>query len=208
MEMLGVLAIVGILSVGAISGYSKAMMRYKLNKQSEQLTQLLNALYRYKSEWKFDGQTRIDLIPYYEKLGEIPKEMLKDSSSNSNGKIIYDIFNSAIQIRTNGTWSLGHEIILSYQIDNNNSFDICLNTANIGKQFREHVLYLAVTKTTSNSSSNQFDTKYFGDYYCKDAIDDNLGKCINDLTMENISKQCEFCKGSTGCSFRFMFTSD
>ena len=31
-EMLGVLAIIGVLSVGAISGYSKAMMKYKLNK--------------------------------------------------------------------------------------------------------------------------------------------------------------------------------
>ena len=30
-EMLGVLAIIGVLSVGAISGYSKAMMKYKLN---------------------------------------------------------------------------------------------------------------------------------------------------------------------------------
>ena len=33
-EMLGVLAIIGILSVGAIAGYSKAMMKYKLNKQA------------------------------------------------------------------------------------------------------------------------------------------------------------------------------
>ena len=32
-EMLGVLAIIGVLSVGAMSGYSKAMMKYKLNKQ-------------------------------------------------------------------------------------------------------------------------------------------------------------------------------
>ena len=31
-EMLGVLAIIGVLSVGAIAGYSKAMFKYKLNK--------------------------------------------------------------------------------------------------------------------------------------------------------------------------------
>ena len=31
-EMLGVLAIVGVLSVGAIAGYSKAMFKYKINK--------------------------------------------------------------------------------------------------------------------------------------------------------------------------------
>ncbi len=32
-EMLGVLAIIGVLSVGTIAGYSKAMMKYKLNRQ-------------------------------------------------------------------------------------------------------------------------------------------------------------------------------
>ena len=41
-EMLGVLAIIGVLSVGAISGYSKAMFKYKLNRQAESFNILLN----------------------------------------------------------------------------------------------------------------------------------------------------------------------
>ena len=41
-EMLGVLAIIGVLSVGAIAGYSKAMMKYKLNKHAESFNLLLN----------------------------------------------------------------------------------------------------------------------------------------------------------------------
>ena len=32
-EMLGVLAIIGVLSVGGIAGYSKAMMKYRINKK-------------------------------------------------------------------------------------------------------------------------------------------------------------------------------
>ena len=31
-EMLGVLAIIGVLSVGGIAGYSKAMTKFKINK--------------------------------------------------------------------------------------------------------------------------------------------------------------------------------
>ena len=42
-EMLGVLAIIGVLSVGAIAGYSKAMMKYRLNKQAQQVSTILNA---------------------------------------------------------------------------------------------------------------------------------------------------------------------
>ena len=39
-EMLGVLAIIGILSVGGIAGYSKAMMKIKINKTIDQITQI------------------------------------------------------------------------------------------------------------------------------------------------------------------------
>ncbi len=37
-EMLGVLAIIGVLSVGGIAGYSKAMHKYRINKAIEQIT--------------------------------------------------------------------------------------------------------------------------------------------------------------------------
>ena len=37
-EMLGVLAIIGVLSVGGIAGYSKAMIKYRINKTIEQIT--------------------------------------------------------------------------------------------------------------------------------------------------------------------------
>ena len=36
-EMLGVLAIIGVLSVGGIAGYSKAMMKFKTNKTIDQI---------------------------------------------------------------------------------------------------------------------------------------------------------------------------
>ena len=37
-EMLGVLAIIGVLSVGGIAGYSKAMMKYRVNKSVQQIS--------------------------------------------------------------------------------------------------------------------------------------------------------------------------
>ena len=37
-EMLGVLAIIGVLSVGGIAGYSKAMMKYIVNKTIDFIT--------------------------------------------------------------------------------------------------------------------------------------------------------------------------
>ena len=40
-EMLGVLAIIGVLSVGGIAGYSKAMEKFKINKTIEQYNYLI-----------------------------------------------------------------------------------------------------------------------------------------------------------------------
>ena len=37
-EMLGVLAIIGVLSVGGIAGYSKAMTKFKINKSMDQIS--------------------------------------------------------------------------------------------------------------------------------------------------------------------------
>ncbi len=49
-EMLGVLAIVGVLSVGAIAGYSKAMFKLKLNKQAESFNTFINNAIQIKPE--------------------------------------------------------------------------------------------------------------------------------------------------------------
>ena len=39
-EMLGVLAIIGVLSVGGIAGYSKAMVKFKINKTASQVAEI------------------------------------------------------------------------------------------------------------------------------------------------------------------------
>ena len=84
-EMLGVLAIIGVLSVGAIAGYSKAMMKYKLNKHAEQMNTIINAVARHAHS--FDNLSKgTYLTDIFIKMGEIPTEMTKNSSS-----YIYDI---------------------------------------------------------------------------------------------------------------------
>lgn len=40
-EMLGVLAIIGVLSIGGISGYSKAMAKFRVNKTLDQISMLV-----------------------------------------------------------------------------------------------------------------------------------------------------------------------
>jgi type II secretory pathway pseudopilin PulG len=55
-EMLGVLAIIGVLSVGGIAGYSKAMMKVKINKTIDEVSQAAaNIQTLYKSQTDYSG---------------------------------------------------------------------------------------------------------------------------------------------------------
>lgn len=57
-EMLGVLAIIGVLSVGGISGYSKAMAKFKLSKAMDQMSMLVaNIRTTYASMATYSGLT-------------------------------------------------------------------------------------------------------------------------------------------------------
>ena len=61
-EMLGVLAIVGLLSVGAIAGYSKAMMKYKLNQHAVAVNMLINNVLQIKDQLHRTKGTDINIV--------------------------------------------------------------------------------------------------------------------------------------------------
>ena len=187
-EMLGVLAIIGVLSVGAIAGYSKAMMKYKLNKQAEQLTTVINAGLRYAGQWNLDSSFGYTM-PYLIKLGEIPKEMIKDNTDI----IIYDIFNTAIYSTYTKTDTAKYTqffIRLNTSRGDDTSLSICRNIVTTAKEFHQNVQYIAILSKNSNSYYDIL--AYYGDNFCKS---DRL--CMKDLTVSKIDEWCRYNIGKT-----------
>jgi len=77
-EMLGVLAIIGVLSAGGLAGYSKAMFKHKLNSTMDQLTMLVtNVRTMYGTQENYNGLN----IPSAYKLGIISKSSMNSASS-------------------------------------------------------------------------------------------------------------------------------
>ena len=71
-EMLGVLAIIGVLSVGGIAGYSKAMAKYKQNKLGDQVSMLItNIRTLYGNNPSFAGLDTTATL----QMGAVDKEM-------------------------------------------------------------------------------------------------------------------------------------
>lgn len=72
-EMLGVLAIIGVLSVGGIAGYSKAMTKFKITKTFDQVSMMVaNIRTLYSGQRDYNGLATN--IAY--KLGVAPAEMV------------------------------------------------------------------------------------------------------------------------------------
>lgn len=76
MEMLGVIAIVGILTVGGIAGYSKAMEMWRVNKTANQISYIvahLRSLYRGQMDYRgLDSSTSYAVI---DRTKAFPPEM-------------------------------------------------------------------------------------------------------------------------------------
>ena len=80
-EMLGVLAIVGVLSVGAIAGYGKAMEKYRLNQYSQAISMLINNVLQIKGQLqhKPDTSTYFNTLLY--KLNLLPDGIIYSENS-------------------------------------------------------------------------------------------------------------------------------
>ena len=82
-EMLGVLAIIGVLSVGGIAGYSKAMTKYRINKTIDQITQISqNIRILYGRQRQKNYRNLNERILYKANLA--PKEMFGSGYSMTN----------------------------------------------------------------------------------------------------------------------------
>ena len=72
-EMLGVLAIIGVLSVGSLTGYTKMMNQYRIDKSLEYIGMIVSKLSAYGSN--ADSYEGLDNYTAY-KLNAIPSDML------------------------------------------------------------------------------------------------------------------------------------
>ncbi|MBQ8869865.1 MAG: type II secretion system protein [Alphaproteobacteria bacterium] len=194
-EMLGVLAIIGVLSVGGITGYSKAMMKYKLNKHAQQLSQLLNTLYRYKNSWG-ENPPPMELGGYFITMGEIPEEMIIDGSN-----VLQDSFDNRIHMQTNGCSNNGcTDVILRYTVGENNDIELCQNIFTVAKSFHQNLYVAGAYKTTQDNSIEQYDNdRFYGDKYCD-------GKnCLRNLTLDDIYNKCQYLADRVSGSYYFLF---
>ena len=180
-EMLGVLAIIGVLSVGAIAGYSKAMFKYKLNKQAEQLNTVINAVASNAHNFA-NLKQGANLTGIFIKMGEIPKEM-----AVSYDGFIYDIFKSAYYIAYELYEDGAKRVILfmepQLETKSTQNLEICRNILITAKENSGNITQLESLNGWNTDDYNI--AVMYGDQKCAKG-----GQCLKDLTLNNIYDIC------------------
>ena len=196
-EMLGVLAIIGVLSVGAISGYSKAMFKYKLNKQAESFSMLLNETIKLLPDLERHYGTNLQqqyvLNNFFYKANLLP-----DGMSYKNTEI-YDIFNNRLNItyakRGNPGLS-GAEYYMTIAMNRSgNSItghdkEVCRNIILAAKENYENIFYIQMRSGNGNSYTAK---NLQGALYSKQ------NNPLNKATIAQIDDVCDSCNSETYC---------
>ena len=177
-EMLGVLAIVGVLSAGALAGYSKAMMQHRLNVQQEQINQIVTAITRYQNDLYSNNAQNI-----LKALNEIPLNMIKENNA------IEDIFHNSVAISSGSD-----TITLFVYVKGANTSSIgaarqCQNLIQIAKNWSAELFRV---ETLSGYGSNDVRNRdYFGDASCT-----VMRRCMKNLTVSDIQSMCALHQGN------------
>ena len=186
-EMLGVLAIIGVLSVGAIAGYSKAMMKYKLNKHAEAVNMLINNTLSMKASLPRDGSDSNGYNYYGTIL--LKTNSLPDGIKYLNNFRLQDMwFNNLIWVfyyTTYNTGGIGFEINKSAD-----GAEICRNIVFAAKENAANLYAVNLGKSNEGETNTYTETLY-GDNYC-----DKNKSCLRNLDLNKVDKTCNVCDKS------------
>lgn len=161
-EMLGVLAIIGVLSVGGIAGYSKAMNKFKTNKIADNVSMLVaNIKTLYAQQNTYAGLANGTAVS----MGVVPDEL--GTAYNGNNATLTNAFNGPVFIKasngTNGTD--GKAFIIEF---NNLSREACITLAtnDWGSGYSSGLIAMQVKKDSSSAAqvapANGLDSIYIG----------------------------------------------
>lgn len=209
-EMLGVLAIIGVLSVGGIAGYSKAMEKFKINKTIDQISHIAtNIRTLYAQQTTYTGLNTANAI----QMGVTPNELGSSISQNIDISGLINPFNGVVTIS-----SVADSNNKTFQIAYTNlteSACIALATQDWGSDNSSGLQSLTVFNDVVSHFTN-------GDSYagfpCYAMLDNFSGEshyivgCPNDPTLPIpipvalATKICANCKeGEYGCGISLEF---
>ena len=194
-EMLGVLAIIGVLSVGAIAGYSKAMMKYKMNQAADGYNHLIatviEKIAQDNSVFAGDSVGTLWYTSIFAKAGWLPDYFRPRNDTETNPAAInyvQDKLGNNVWIFKNKKKELGIGVEIRRQKE------LCMTLFNLAKEWKGDLARC----DSENANGSAIYGQFFGDKSCSDNV-----KCLANVTVNDINAACSPCD-TQYCRFYFM----
>ena len=205
-EMLGVLAIIGVLSVGGVAGYSKAMEQFKINKAVSQYNMLIFGMLEHLDSIKKENKGEIvGLLGLAKDLNLLPNSWQADERSEflaNYGSKALDNLGNTIQLFyvPNGyAGGAGRMVFSLYMGGLADGEDDSHSSAGFSKSFCLSVMNNVVQPLHDNLlwvNFQGYETNLYGDTYCQKT---DKGKCLSSLKMSDINTMCSYCTKDNLC---------
>ena len=197
-EILGVLAIIGVLSVGGIAGYSKAMMMWKINKMQEEYSYLLHGMLEHLDNLKYLNPTSetVGVVDVLQASGIIPPTWEKFDDFriwDDNGNLL------ALFSRNN---ELGFSVNIGGYRKNDDGKNISegFNKQTCLTLFKDLFYPLHSEALRVWLHHNPTTEIFAGDKYCSPDV-----QCLRDITLAKMKAACDVCNGQTNCDISIGF---
>lgn len=195
-EMLGVLAIIGVLSVGAISGYSKAMDKYKLNKVIDTANHLFATIMTNvvpdNSALADDSSGNVYYTETMAKAGWLPDGL---TFKETNPRFAYDSFDNQVWIFKDPGKAVG----LGWNFMRGQK-PLCMAFVNLAKEWQNDINLISI-----DHHSEDIEDKSYGALYGNKSCSADV-KCLKDVTVSEIDSICNNCENWV-CRFYFHFNA-
>ena len=204
-EMLGVLAIIAVLTVGGIAGYSKAMEKWKVNKLLSEYSMIIFGSMTYLEQIQnltYDGQgdVKIDATAFLQSLDLFPQSWnIKNNT--------YDNDTPHIFIDSYGNWgriySRNHKYTFTLVLGGLTKSDegyyaanysplLCTQlTENLAKPLSSVLYDLLLWRSKAESY------RLYGSNYCNGQD----RQCLSQTPLTAIHQYCSNCNSEGSCSF-------
>ena len=203
-EMLGVLAIIGVLSVGGIAGYSKAMEQFKINKIIDDYNALIFGLLEHRQSFQENTVGEPNLTDIVMALNLVPNSWTK-----LNEMYLQDSYGNWVNMRYRQT-STGYSsfdkegLIIDFNLGGLNIDDAGNRSSD---NFNDKVcfeMFRNVIQPLHNTINGVIMVGgagvYYGDSWCRSKV-----SCLNNMALSEMKAVCNSCNKQNRCNVTVIF---
>lgn len=211
-EMLGVLAIIGVLSVGALNGYSAAMQKHKANQIVDEISHIVANIHTLFPAGDYKNLSVIDLvkmdaIPYVPKPDKVAKERLHNrlggyimiEAAYTPEAELYNLYNDYHKTRTINVLYTGLSESLCQKIATYDWTDPNLVAMMIGADSRTTS---SIANTCLKTTPVDINGKLKDDIQCFSPQHSTNGIPIRPIKA---AEACKLCAGANNCFVGWKF---